>query len=47
MQVGDELLVIAEKLVESVAKACSLPAYTVVGVKKVRRVSKGWRRNVH
>ena len=34
VQVGDELLVIAEKLVESVAKACSLPAYKVVGVKK-------------
>ncbi|MCI1279747.1 MAG: isoleucine--tRNA ligase [Nitrospira sp.] len=34
VQVGDELLVIAEKLVESVAKACNLPAYKVVGVKK-------------
>jgi isoleucyl-tRNA synthetase len=37
VQVGDELLVIAEKLVESVAKACSLPAYKVVGVKKAIR----------
>jgi isoleucyl-tRNA synthetase len=34
VQVGDELLVIADKLVESVAKACSLPAYKVVGVRK-------------
>lgn len=34
VQVGDELLVMAEKLVESVAKACNLPTYNVVGVKK-------------
>ncbi|HPV84563.1 MAG TPA: isoleucine--tRNA ligase, partial [Nitrospira sp.] len=32
--VGDELLVMAEKLVESVAKACNLPTYTIVAVKK-------------
>src|SRR5574340_1266586 len=34
VQVGDELLVMAEKLVESVAKACNLSAYKVVAVKK-------------
>ena len=32
--VGDELLVIAEKLVDPVAKACSLPSHRIVGVKK-------------
>ena len=32
--VGDELLVMAEKLVESVAKACNLATYTIVAVKK-------------
>lgn len=35
--VGDELLVMAEKLVESVAKACNLTAYTIVAVKKAAR----------
>jgi isoleucyl-tRNA synthetase len=34
VQVGDEILVIAEKLVEMVAKACGLPAYQVIAVKK-------------
>jgi len=34
VQVGDELLVIAEKLVETVAKACGLSAYQVIAVKK-------------
>ncbi len=34
VHVGEEVLVIAEKLVESVAKACNLPSYTIVGVKK-------------
>ncbi|MCE3222981.1 MAG: ileS [Nitrospira sp.] len=34
VQVGDELLVIAEKLVETVAKACNLSAYQVIAVKK-------------
>ncbi len=34
VQVGDELLIVAEKLLENVAKACGLNAYRVVGVKK-------------
>jgi isoleucyl-tRNA synthetase len=34
VQVGDEVLVIAEKLVDSVAKACRLEGWRVVGVKK-------------
>ena len=34
VQVGDEILVIAEKLVDSVAKVCNLPTYTIVAVKK-------------
>ncbi len=34
VQVGDELLIMAEKLVEAVAKACSLPDYQVIAVKK-------------
>lgn len=34
VQVGDEILMIAEKLVDSVAKACNLPTYTIVAVKK-------------
>ncbi|HVG01746.1 MAG TPA: class I tRNA ligase family protein, partial [Nitrospira sp.] len=34
VQAGDEILVIAEKLVDSVAKACNLPAYTIIAVKK-------------
>ncbi len=34
VQVGDELLIVAEKLVESVAKACALKDHGVVGVKK-------------
>lgn len=41
VQVGEELLVMAEKLVESVAKACNLSAYTVVGVKKGREGFEG------
>ena len=39
--VGDELLVMAEKLVESVAKACNLPTYTIVAVKKGREGFEG------
>ena len=34
VRVGDELLIVAEKLLESVAKACTLEGYRVVGVKK-------------
>jgi len=34
VQVGDELLVVAEKLLENVAKECKLENYRVVGVKK-------------
>ncbi|MBD0315458.1 MAG: isoleucine--tRNA ligase [Nitrospiraceae bacterium] len=34
VQVGDELLIVAEKLVESVAKACQLDSYRVVGRSK-------------
>ncbi len=34
VQVGDELLVVAEKLIESVAKACKFEDYRVLGVKK-------------
>ncbi|MBX3121676.1 MAG: isoleucine--tRNA ligase [Nitrospira sp.] len=39
--VGDELLVMAEKLVESVAKACNIPTYTIVAVKKGREGFEG------
>ena len=34
VQVGDELLIVAEKLLESVAKECKLEGYRVIGVKK-------------
>jgi isoleucyl-tRNA synthetase len=34
VQVGNELLIVAEKLLESVAKECKLEGYRVVGVKK-------------
>lgn len=34
VQVGDQLLVMAEKLIESVAKACKFEDYRVLGVKK-------------
>ena len=34
VHIGDELLVVAEKLLESVAKACRLEGYRVVGAKK-------------
>ena len=34
VQVGDELLVMAEKLIEGVAKACKFEDYRVLGVKK-------------
>lgn len=34
VQVGEELLIVAEKLLENVAKACTLEEYRVVGVKK-------------
>ncbi|WHZ22854.1 MAG: Isoleucyl-tRNA synthetase [Nitrospira sp.] len=36
VQVGDELLIVAEQLLDSVAKACKLEGYRVVGVKKGR-----------
>ena len=34
VQVGNELLIVAEKLLDSVAKECKLEGYRVVGVKK-------------
>jgi isoleucyl-tRNA synthetase len=34
VQVGDEVLIVAEKLLDGVAKACKLEGYRVVGVKK-------------
>src|SRR5437867_2681029 len=34
VRVGDEVLLIAEKLVDAVAKACGLSRYTVLGVRK-------------
>ncbi len=34
VQAGDELLILAEKLLDNVAKACNLEHYRVVGVKK-------------
>ena len=34
VHVGDELLIVAEKLLESVAKACRFENYRIVGVKK-------------
>ncbi len=34
VQVGDELLIVAEKLVDNVAKACGFSDYRVVGLKK-------------
>ena len=34
VQVGNELLIVAEKLLESVAKECKLDGYRVIGVKK-------------
>src|SRR5437667_8456842 len=36
VRVGDEVLVIAEKLVDAVAKACGLSGYSVLGVRKGR-----------
>ena len=36
VQVGDEVLVIAEKLVDAVAKACRLSGHNVLGVRKGR-----------
>jgi isoleucyl-tRNA synthetase len=41
VQTGDEVLVIAEKLVESVAKACKLQHVRVLGVKKGREGFEG------
>jgi isoleucyl-tRNA synthetase len=41
VQVGEELLIMAEKLLESVAKACKLEGYHVVGVKKGREGFEG------
>ncbi len=34
VQVGEELLIVAEKLLDTVAKACAITDYRVVGVKK-------------
>jgi len=34
VQVGDELLIVAEKLLDNIAKACALDSYRIVGVKK-------------
>lgn len=34
VQVGDELLIVAEKLLDTVVKACAITDYRVVGVKK-------------
>lgn len=39
--VGDELLIVAEKLLDSVARACKLDGYRVVGVKKGREGFEG------
>src|SRR5206468_11739920 len=36
VRAGDEVLVIAEKLVDSVAKACRLSGYNILGVRKGR-----------
>jgi isoleucyl-tRNA synthetase len=41
VQVGDEVLIVAEKLLESVAKACKLDEYRVLGVKKGREGFEG------
>lgn len=41
VQVGEELLIVAEKLLDSVAKACKLEGYHVVGVKKGREGFEG------
>jgi isoleucyl-tRNA synthetase len=41
VQVGDEVLIVAEKLVESVMKACSLEGARVFGVKKGREGFEG------
>src|SRR5262249_55346771 len=41
VQVGDEVVIIAEKLVESVAKACKLQNVDVLGVKKGREGFEG------
>ncbi len=41
VQVGGELLIVAEKLLEPVAKACGIEAYRVVGVKKGREGFEG------
>jgi isoleucyl-tRNA synthetase len=41
VQIGDEVLIVAEKLVESVMKACSLEGARVFGVKKGREGFEG------
>ena len=41
VQVGDEVLIVAEKLLESVTKACKLEGDRVVGVKKGREGFEG------
>ncbi|GJL51196.1 MAG: isoleucine--tRNA ligase [Nitrospirales bacterium] len=41
LQVGNEVLVVAEKLVEQVVKACGLPDYRVLGVKKGKEQFEG------
>ncbi|HET8580507.1 MAG TPA: isoleucine--tRNA ligase, partial [Nitrospiraceae bacterium] len=41
VKVGDQVLVIAQKLVDQVAKACALSEYTILGVKKGREGFQG------
>lgn len=45
VRVGDEILIIADKLVERVAKACELKEARVLGVKKGETGSRGLRLN--
>lgn len=42
-QVGDEILIIAEKLLEAAAKACKFEGYRVLGVKKGGEGLRGWK----
>jgi isoleucyl-tRNA synthetase len=44
VRVGDEVLVVAEKLVESVAKACGISVFTILGVKKGGDATDGFDR---
>src|SRR5439155_18313199 len=41
VKVGDEVLVMAEKLVDAVSKACAISAYSILGVKKGREGFEG------